>query len=425
MCYQVSFEELVDYIEGRLGTDEASRVAEHVAHCSSCAGDVAWLRRVLDLMAAPALVSAPPEVIRRAQALYQAAPRRAALRLPSLTAWLGGMRRAFPAAGALRYAAAVAVAALLILSGTWLAWGNTCVAEAATLAEVHGPVEVRLSPEGEWQPAVAGMVLTAGSALRSGEGASATLVYPDGSQTQLTENAQLEILSLQRRRNQQATMVRLSQITGRTQHEMATDKSSVRVEVDGAAAQARKGGYEVRVTDDAVEVHAARGSVDVQAGGKTIHLSQGQRGRIKSGRVQVTPPENEKKDPASERGGERPGSAEEPAGEAQGPAHSAPSSRGGPEPQPPAVGKGADGTLPPGQSDRTSATEDEPGIGQADRAPASGGTAVAEPAREGASPGPKEAARREPKPGSRLPRGWALGSKWRVERIRPASPSNR
>lgn len=424
MCYQVSFEELVDYIEGRLGADEARRVADHVAQCSSCAADVAWLRRMLDLMAAPALVSAPPEVIRRAQALYHPAPRRATLRLPALTAWLGGMRRAFPAAGALRYAAAVAVAALLILSGTWLAWGNTCVAEAATLAEVHGPVEVRLSPEGEWQPAVAGMVLTAGSALRSGEGALATLVYPDGSQTQLTENAQLEILSLQRRRNQQATMVRLSQTTGRTQHEMATEKSSVRVEVDGAAAQARKGGYEVRVTDDVVEVHAARGSVDVQAGGKTIHLSQGQRGRIKSGHVQVTPPESEKKDPAPERGGERPGNAEAPAEDAaRGPAHSAPSSRGGPEPQPPAAGKGARGTLPPGQSDRTPATEDEPGTGQVDRAPASGGAAVAEPAREGTSPRPKEASRREP--GPRLPRGRALGSKWRTERIRPAWLPNR
>ncbi|MCL6431455.1 MAG: FecR family protein, partial [Anaerolineae bacterium] len=376
------------------------------------------------------------EVVQRAQALYRPRPRHVAFGLPSLTAFLAGLRQSWARAAALRYAAAIVAAALFILGGTWWAWGSTAVAETATLTDVQGPVEVRLTPDGEWQPALPGMMLTAGSALRSGAGASATLLYPDGSRTQLTENVQLEILSLQRRRNQQATTVRLSQTTGLTHHEMATDKSSVRVEVDGAAAQARKGGFEVRVTKGAFEVHAARGSVDVQTGGKTMHLSQGERGQVKGRRLTVTPAESRGDDPPSDRSdrSEDPSAGPQDAhGRAQPPDHPAPSSRGGPPPQPPAGPRGPEQTsppLPPAQ-DVEPLTREE-GQDSGDARPSAGvpdgaTNRLETPGQDLSPEQPRKetsgAQRAGTGPGSA--QGWAFGARWRADRIRPAWPPSR
>ncbi|MDI7275014.1 MAG: zf-HC2 domain-containing protein [Anaerolineae bacterium] len=412
----MSFERLLDYVEDKLSPDEAGEVAGHVAGCPDCAHEVAWLRRVLDLMAAPELVSAPPEVVRRAQAMFQARPRRLPLRLPPLPAWLTNVR--WPKAGAvgLRYLAAVAAVALVLLGGTWWAWGNTSVAQAATLTEVRGPVEVRLSEGADWEPAVPGMVLAAGSALRSGEGAMAVLAYPDGSLTQLAENAQLEILTLQQRRNHQAMTVRLSQTTGVTQHEVASAKSSVRVEARGAAAQARAGGYEVRVTDDAVEVRAAHGSVDVQAGGQTTHLARGQRGRVKGGHVEITEPEDDREDEGEgHRGSAPPGKS----GQSDNPGHSESTARGGQASPPPFAADG--GGRPDSASNPGQAKQSAPGAGQGP----GDSNAVQAPGNEPgaqAQGGQGKAQQREPAEGKANVLGPVRRSfGWRSQRLKPAT----
>ena len=303
----LTFEELLDYAEERLAPGEAQRVSEHLAvGCSCCAEDLTWLRRTLGLMATDALVSAPPALVQRVQGLYRAPRRRPATWLAALrprlqglypaphprpTAWLAALWSRFSSSPRLRYAATIAFASLLILGGTWWAWGNATVAQAATLAEVHGPVEVRLPGATSWQPAVAGMTLTAGSALRSGDGATAVLLYPDGSRTQLIEDAQLEILSLTGRRNHRSTNVRLNLRAGRTQHELIRKNSSLQVEAPGAVAQAGRGDYEVRVEDEAVEVRAGHGNVTLSVEGTTTYLSAGERGWVKGGHVRVATPQ--------------------------------------------------------------------------------------------------------------------------------------
>jgi hypothetical protein len=178
----------------------------------------------------------------------------------------------------------------MILSGAWWGWGNTIVAQAATLAEVQGSVEVRLPGSDQWQPAAQGMTLAAGSALRSGEGAVAVLLYADGSCTQLTDNAQLEILSLTGRRNGQFTSARLSLRAGLTQHKMVKSKSSVQVEAGGAVAEGHRGEYEVRVRDAEVEVHAGGGGVSLRLNGTTTNLATGASGRVKGSHVEITVP---------------------------------------------------------------------------------------------------------------------------------------
>ncbi len=279
MSHQVAFEDLVDYLEERLDSVEARRLSEHlVAGCPQCEADLAWLRRVLGLMATDRLVAAPPALMQRVLSLYRP-PRRARPSLAALWAWLQSASR-------LR-TAAIALAALVILGGTWWGWGSTSVAQAATLAEARGPVEVRLAGETEWRAATSGMVLTAGSALRSGKGATALLVYADGSRTYVGEDAQVVIISLNGQRNGRASNVHLGQLAGRTQHELISRASSVRVEAAGAIAQASAGDYEVQVRDAEVEVDAGHGPVEIVTEGKATHLAAGERGWVKGGHVQV------------------------------------------------------------------------------------------------------------------------------------------
>jgi hypothetical protein len=182
------------------------------------------------------------------------------------------------------------LACLLIFLSGWWAWGNTTVAQAATLAEVEGPVEVRLAGTDEWQPAIPGMALAAGSAVRSGDGATAILLYADGSRTYLAPEAEVEILSVSGLRNLGASNVRLNLVTGQTAHDLATGRGSVQVQVPGGVAEARKGHYQVRVEGDTAEVDALASDVAVKVKETKTHLSPGERGHLKEGRLEVTRP---------------------------------------------------------------------------------------------------------------------------------------
>ncbi len=284
MWHAITFEDLLDYVEGRLGPAETRRVVEHLqSGCSRCREDLAWLRRTVGLMAADELRSAPPAAIRRAQALYRP-PRRA----PAPTA---GPWAPFHGVRGLRSVAVIALVSLLILAGSWWAWGSTSVAQAAMLAEVNGAVEVRLAGSSSWQPGTAGMVLAEGSAVRSGPGATAVLQYADGSQTYLDENAQVELLELNGRRDGRASRVRLVQSGGRTRHRLAKGHDSiVEVEAPGGVVGASSGDYEVDVEEEAIAVHAGRGGAALEVHGRKTRLSPGEKGWVKGGKLVVTTP---------------------------------------------------------------------------------------------------------------------------------------
>jgi len=282
--HEVSFEQLVDYVENRLGPDEVRRVSEHLeGGCACCAEDVLWLRRVLGLMASDELVDAPAPVRRRAEELY-----RRRRRVPQLS--LADLWARLRLAPNLRHAAVVTLVTLLVLSGVWWGWGNANVAQAATLAEVQGPVEVRISEAAGWQPARPGMALAAGMALRSGQGGWAVLAYPDGSHTYLFGGAEVEILSLTGQRNRHSLDARLRQRAGRTTHDLASRQSSIQVETAAATAQACAASYEVAVSGEEVEVQAASGEVTLQAGDEKARLSQGEQGWVAGGHVVIATP---------------------------------------------------------------------------------------------------------------------------------------
>ncbi len=300
--HAVTFEILVDYVDERLSPAEAERVAAHLrTGCPSCTEDVAWLRRTLGLMAADQLISAPPELVRSVQELYK--PRRPTP-IGAMAVALAAVRRLRKLArlrrGRLRYALIALVCALL-LAGSWWAWGNMTVAQAATLSGFSGPVEVRLPGGGEWQAPTEGMRLPAGSAVRSGEGGAAVILYPDGSHTALTATAQVEIVQVNGQRNGGASAVHLSLIAGHSEHELAREKSSLRVEARGTTASSREGSFEVSVQNETVELQARHGAVEVEVAGSTTHIQAGKRGRVEKGKVHIDTPETDADPPAASR----------------------------------------------------------------------------------------------------------------------------
>lgn len=135
----LSFEQLVDWSEGRLAPDEQARWQEHLASCSRCANDLAFLRNTIALMQSDDSVDAPPDVIARAIRRFGSKPT--------------------PTQASLR----TRLAALLTFdSGHMpLAWGvRSTAASSRQLLFSAGEYEldVRLHPEAdEWR--IAGQVL--------------------------------------------------------------------------------------------------------------------------------------------------------------------------------------------------------------------------------------------------------------------------
>jgi hypothetical protein len=131
------------------------------------------------------------------------------------------------------------------------------------------------------------MTLTAGSAVRSGHGGSAVLVYPDGSRTQLAEDAEILIVDLSGRRNGRTSRVRLNLVTGQTQHSLSGD-GSLEVEAAGAVAESSQGDYEAQLRGAAFRVRPRR--VILRVGHTSTYLGAGEQGFVKGGRVQVAKP---------------------------------------------------------------------------------------------------------------------------------------
>lgn len=67
----LSFEQLVDLVEGCLPPGEVDPALGHLSTCARCAGEKAWLERIIGLMRTDTSEDAPPAVIARARRLFQ------------------------------------------------------------------------------------------------------------------------------------------------------------------------------------------------------------------------------------------------------------------------------------------------------------------------------------------------------------------
>jgi anti-sigma factor RsiW len=70
----LSFERLVDLVEGHLSPAEQKPLLAHITSCARCAAEMRWLEQVIGLMRTDTSEDAPPDVIDRARRLFQPRP---------------------------------------------------------------------------------------------------------------------------------------------------------------------------------------------------------------------------------------------------------------------------------------------------------------------------------------------------------------
>lgn len=58
----IPFEQLIDFVEGRLSPDEQAHSRAHVSACHRCTAEVAWLERVIELMRTKDIEEPPQRV---------------------------------------------------------------------------------------------------------------------------------------------------------------------------------------------------------------------------------------------------------------------------------------------------------------------------------------------------------------------------
>jgi anti-sigma factor RsiW len=67
----IPFARLVDLVEGRLTSDEQYSMREHLATCAACAGQAAWLERVIGLMRTDTSEQPPAHALASAKRLFR------------------------------------------------------------------------------------------------------------------------------------------------------------------------------------------------------------------------------------------------------------------------------------------------------------------------------------------------------------------
>jgi len=66
-----TFEQLVDFVDGRVEPTTRTTIGAHVAQCTTCKDTVSWLERAVTLMRAPSLEDAPDYAIASASRLLR------------------------------------------------------------------------------------------------------------------------------------------------------------------------------------------------------------------------------------------------------------------------------------------------------------------------------------------------------------------
>jgi len=180
--HPVTFEDLIDWLDGRLPPEALHRVEEHLAAgCAACQRDVAWLRRFQGAVRAGELAQPPAALIARAKASFGARQR---ARLP---------RRGW--APWPRLAPGLAALIVLLALTAYLTLVPTAFAHGAVVALASAPAEARRGEDGAWQPLAVGSRLQEGDWVRA-RGSTAVVSLFDGSTLELQPEAEVSFTSL-------------------------------------------------------------------------------------------------------------------------------------------------------------------------------------------------------------------------------------
>jgi len=168
-----------------------------------------------------------------------------------------------------------------------LTWLRGTVAQAATLAQVHGAVEVLPFGSEVWRFSSVGDRIETGDRIRTGPSSAATLVFFDGSTTDLGAEADVTVAQIHSRRNGSGKVIVLHQWLGYMYNRVnrLSDMAS-RFQVETATAVVAVHGTEFEIATEAdgtTHVTVIVGVVNVTSKETTIPLLAGQQTTVLSG----------------------------------------------------------------------------------------------------------------------------------------------
>jgi ferric-dicitrate binding protein FerR (iron transport regulator) len=260
---RVTFENLADWLEGRLQGEALKNVEAHLTTgCPRCERDLAWLRRfgqaARNLRTIP-IAYPPAALVAQARQGFRARPGfvPAARRRATWRPW--------------RPALALATTVVLLLA-LLMAWQPGIVQHAVVLASAEGIVQVR-SGDAAWQEASQGYRLVQGTQVRVSDGAAVVELF-DGSRVQLEMGAEVELSVLR------------SSVLGKTHHIIITQRIGY-VIYDVVASDNRRSAFTVSAPAASVAAKGNAFAVDVQDAGPR-HGGTTTRVVVLEGQVEVT-----------------------------------------------------------------------------------------------------------------------------------------
>ncbi len=182
----------------------------------------------------------------------------------------------------LRPALRAAFALILLVFGSLFlqTWFGGTVAQAGDLARVSGVVEVLPVGSEIWRLSSAGDRVEAGDRIRTGRLSAATLVFFDGSTTDLGAEAEVTVARMSSRRDGSGKVIVLHQWLGQTYNHvnhLLDTASHFRVETPTAVTTVRGTEFVIAVeSNGATRVQVVEGVVNVTAEDTTIAVLTGQ-----------------------------------------------------------------------------------------------------------------------------------------------------
>ncbi len=266
--HPVTFEDLVDWLDGRLAPDARRSVEAHLeAGCPTCEADLRFLRRFRGAARFEGEREPAQVLVARVKASYRLRTRRAARPWPRLR--LG--------------TAMAAIVAMILLAG--LLQVPLVRANGAILAGPAAGIEARQGPGAAWGPATAGELLLEGSAVRTGT--SALLHLFDGSTVQMQPGAEIALVSLRSAIWGAGRRVTVAQYSGQALYDISRhvglwELFAVRTPSALIAVQGTRFTVTVGSADETT-VEVLEGLVTASGGGARLRVRAGQAATVSAG----------------------------------------------------------------------------------------------------------------------------------------------
>lgn len=284
-------EQLLDYLEQRLAPDKVRYVEEHLAtDCVACGSELAWLQETMKLMASADFWVDPPLQMRvSVRQLYRDQHQKKQQSF-SIVAW---WRSLFNAPRPVTIAFAAIVALIVVGALVFQFWFNQLESQDAQVAVIQGTVESTSAGSTEARPVTEDSSIASGDLVKTNEGATVVLKYPDESMTLVGSNTEIALLELSSDPEGTTQVVVIRQEIGLTHNvvqPLTNSRSKFEIQTPAATINVRGTDFTVEVDSAGVtDITVSEGIVEVEGQGKTIVLTTGEETTVTPGSEPTTP----------------------------------------------------------------------------------------------------------------------------------------